>query len=141
MKASWTKAAIGAATAGAMLIGSAPAMARDRYDDDGIGAGEIIAGAVVLGGLAAILASAGDRRDDRYRDRYRDRRYGHGYDYGRYGHSRSAVHQFVAAAERSASRYGRSEEHTSALQSLMRTSYSVFCLHKKKKANHVKCTP
>src|SRR3546814_2634748 len=84
-------------------------MARDRYDDDGIGAGEIIAGAVVLGGLAAILASAGDRRDDRYRDRYRDRRYGHGYDYGRYGNSRSAVNQCVAAAERSASRYGRAD--------------------------------
>src|SRR3546814_3278302 len=29
----------------------------------------------------------------------------------------------------------RSEEHTSALQSLMRTSYAVFCL-KKKKNNH-----
>src|SRR3546814_9630860 len=27
---------------------------------------------------------------------------------------------------------GRSEEHTSALQSLMRTSYAVFCLTKKK---------
>src|SRR3546814_7556092 len=27
----------------------------------------------------------------------------------------------------------RSEEHTSALQSLMRISYAVFCLHKKKK--------
>src|SRR3546814_7769354 len=27
----------------------------------------------------------------------------------------------------------RSEEHTSELQSLMRTSYSVFCLKKKKK--------
>src|SRR3546814_6332307 len=27
----------------------------------------------------------------------------------------------------------RSEEHTSALQSLMRTSYAVFCLKKKKK--------
>src|SRR3546814_8336981 len=26
---------------------------------------------------------------------------------------------------------GRSEEHTSELQSLMRISYSVFCLHKK----------
>src|SRR3546814_2307130 len=61
-------------TVGAMLIGSTPAMARDRYDDDGIGAGEIIAGAVVLGGLAAILASAGDRNDYRYRDRYRDPR-------------------------------------------------------------------
>src|SRR3546814_10747097 len=27
---------------------------------------------------------------------------------------------------------GRSEEHTSELQSLMRTSYAVFCLQKKK---------
>src|SRR3546814_8480057 len=29
----------------------------------------------------------------------------------------------------------RSEEHTSELQSLMRTSYAVFCLKKKKKNN------
>src|SRR3546814_10622890 len=30
---------------------------------------------------------------------------------------------------------GRSEEHTSELQSLMRISYAVFCLKKKKRAN------
>src|SRR3546814_3613117 len=30
---------------------------------------------------------------------------------------------------------GRSEEHTSELQSLMRISYAVFCLNKKKKPN------
>src|SRR3546814_3457080 len=30
---------------------------------------------------------------------------------------------------------GRSEEHTSELQSLMRISYAVFCLKKKKKDN------
>src|SRR3546814_4048506 len=30
----------------------------------------------------------------------------------------------------------RSEEHTSELQSLMRTSYAVFCLKKKKKTPH-----
>src|SRR3546814_3945157 len=30
-------------------------------------------------------------------------------------------------------RWFRSEEHTSELQSLMRTSYAVFCLKKKKK--------
>src|SRR3546814_3563616 len=29
--------------------------------------------------------------------------------------------------------YGRSEEHTSELQSLMRTSYAVFCLKQKNK--------
>src|SRR3546814_9650316 len=32
-------------------------------------------------------------------------------------------------------RQGRSEEHTSELQSLMRISYAVFCLKKKKKSN------
>src|SRR3546814_8065700 len=32
---------------------------------------------------------------------------------------------------REAARWGRSEEHTSALQSLMRISYAVFCLKKK----------
>src|SRR3546814_481445 len=31
---------------------------------------------------------------------------------------------------------GRSEEHTSELQSLMRNSYAVFCLKKKKKTIH-----
>src|SRR3546814_981967 len=31
-------------------------------------------------------------------------------------------------------RHGRSEEHTSELQSLMRISYAVFCLKKKKKS-------
>src|SRR3546814_6492450 len=32
---------------------------------------------------------------------------------------------------------GRSEEHTSELQSLMRTSYAVFCLKKKKTAQTI----
>src|SRR3546814_2301651 len=32
----------------------------------------------------------------------------------------------------------RSEEHTSELQSLMRISYAVFCLEKKKKHSHSK---
>src|SRR3546814_3200450 len=32
----------------------------------------------------------------------------------------------------------RSEEHTSELQSLMRISYAVFCLKKKKTKEHIK---
>src|SRR3546814_10642249 len=36
---------------------------------------------------------------------------------------------------------GRSEEHTSELQSLMRISYAVFCLKKKKKHNQRQNTP
>src|SRR3546814_6905738 len=34
--------------------------------------------------------------------------------------------------------FGRSEEHTSELQSLMRISYAVFCLKKKKFINTIK---
>src|SRR3546814_4918707 len=34
----------------------------------------------------------------------------------------------------------RSEEHTSELQSLMRTSYAVFCLKQKNKSQHLSCT-
>src|SRR3546814_3351008 len=33
----------------------------------------------------------------------------------------------------------RSEEHTSELQSLMRISYAVFCLKKKKKTRRIRC--
>src|SRR3546814_8069762 len=35
----------------------------------------------------------------------------------------------------------RSEEHTSELQSLMRTSYAVFCLNKKKDKEQAKVCP
>src|SRR3546814_12560744 len=35
----------------------------------------------------------------------------------------------------------RSEEHTSELQSLMRISYAVFCLKKKKKNKQINYTP
>lgn len=111
-----SKAAIGAATAGAMALTATPAMARDRHDRDGISAGEIIAGAVVIGGLAAILSSGNDRYDrydrrydNRYHGRYDNPRYGYGYAYGRYGNSRSAVNQCVNAVERGSRRYGRTD--------------------------------
>src|SRR3546814_2919477 len=41
-----------------------------------------------------------------------------------------------AAALKAAREERRSEEHTSQLQSLMRNSYAVFCLKKKKKHKH-----
>src|SRR3546814_2427471 len=40
-----------------------------------------------------------------------------------------------AAAGAGSGEEARSEEHTSELQSLMRNSYAVFCLKKKKKKN------
>src|SRR3546814_8066180 len=53
-------------------------------------------------------------------------------------HSTASIGKFSGFSRRKRgsptrhSRNGRSEEHTSELQSLMRTSYAVFCLKKKK---------
>src|SRR3546814_10338549 len=47
--------------------------------------------------------------------------------------ARSQSSVVVSYFARSSSRACRSEEHTSELQSLMRISYAVFCLKKKKK--------
>src|SRR3546814_19736346 len=56
---------------------------------------------------------------------------------GRRGASTQRPHgaerHVAAAALRDSSDVARSEEHTSELQSLMRISYAVFCLKKKKK--------
>src|SRR3546814_4963038 len=50
----------------------------------------------------------------------------------------AAVRAFLKSFD--TKRIMRSEEHTSELQSLMRISYAVFCL-KKKKTKHRKSTP
>src|SRR3546814_10821678 len=44
--------------------------------------------------------------------------------------------RIAAAALMRSTPHRRSEEHTSELQSLMRISYAVFCLKKKKKQRH-----
>src|SRR3546814_2139665 len=48
-------------------------------------------------------------------------------------HRRSVVEKVVPESHLDINQVGRSEEHTSELQSLMRISYAVFCLKKKKK--------
>src|SRR3546814_10778917 len=50
----------------------------------------------------------------------------------RFGGCRLRVHAIFSQQFELAAQY-RSEEHTSELQSLMRISYAVFCLKKKKK--------
>src|SRR3546814_2509931 len=50
---------------------------------------------------------------------------------------RQRAHRFPLL--RAQAQRGRSEEHTSELQSLMRISYAVFCL--KKKTQHQRTTP
>jgi hypothetical protein len=99
------KALVGTAVAGAMALTSAtPAMARDRYDrHDGVSAGDVIAGALIVGGIAAVAAVASRNSGYGYAPGYR---YGYnGYGYNRAGDPRSAVEQCVYAAERSANRY------------------------------------
>lgn len=101
-----SKTTLFVAAAATAVAASTPAMARDdrRHDRDGIDAGDVIAGALIIGGIAAI-ASAGSRNDRGYdRDRY-DRN-DNGYYRDGYG-SRTAVEQCVRAAEQNASRYGR----------------------------------
>src|SRR3546814_8386744 len=46
----------------------------------------------------------------------------------------------VSEIIREANSQSRSEEHTSELQSLMRISYAVFCLNKKKNKSHKSAT-
>ena len=101
-----TKALVGTVAAGAVAMASAsPAVARDRYDryrdHDGISPGEVIAGAVVLGGIAALAASSNDYRYNGYNGyRYNDYRYR-----GYYQNPRQAIEQCVYAAQRTANRY------------------------------------
>ena len=98
-----TKALTGAIAAGAMAMAATPVAAQSYRDrnDDGIDAGEIIAGALILGGIAAVAGSVGNR--DRYD--YRDSRYN--YRNGRYRNTgRSAVDQCVRAVESQARRAG-----------------------------------
>lgn len=124
-----TKSLLSAGAAAAALVSvAAPAQARDRYDRDrdGISAGEIIAGAVVIGGLAAVLSAGNNDRDYRYdgNDRYDYDRAG--YNYNRGGNSRAAVSQCINGVERWANGYSRSE--VTQIRRIERTRYGYRVL-------------
>ncbi|MDJ0978068.1 MAG: hypothetical protein QNI87_06005 [Erythrobacter sp.] len=100
------KGALGTVAAGAMALACAtPALADDGRDRGGIGAGEIIAGAAVIGGVAALAgAFDGDRhRFDNRRFAYNHNRAGPGF---RNVRPRRAINRCVRAAERQARRFG-----------------------------------
>ncbi len=96
----FTKAALCTAAAGAMAFTAAAPAEAQRYrdrDNDGISAGEVIAGALIIGGIAAIASAASkDRRHDRYRDDY----------YRNNGNPRAAIDKCVRVAENQARRAG-----------------------------------
>lgn len=107
------KGSMATIAAGALAMTSAtPAIAQSYDRDDGIGVGEIIAGAVILGGIAVAAGAIGggnDRYDDR---RYQDPRYGYdnrGYQNNGYANQRNQqalIQRCVAAVENNARRYG-----------------------------------
>ena len=123
-----SKALLGTIAAGAMVASSATPALADHRDGrrDSVSAGDIIAGALIIGGIAAIAtASSRNNRDNRGYDQnygynnggynnsgydnggynnggYNNGSYGNGYDRdARYrGNPRQAVEQCISAAER-----------------------------------------
>src|SRR3546814_10065947 len=76
--------------------------------------------------VAALIDDFLERRPDRVRDVFGTLRF-----IDPKADARPLADSLIAALNRSAPE-DRSEEHTSELQSLMRISYAVFCLKKKK---------
>lgn len=118
-----TKALVGTVAAGAMAVtATVPAQAQSRNrDHDGIDVGDVIAGALIIGGIAAVASAVGGRNrgydnggyvyeggnyNGPYNSRY-DPRYNGRYNnqYYNAGDPRQAVEQCVNAAERNANRY------------------------------------
>lgn len=111
LKKNITKATLGAIATGAVgamaLASATPAVANDRHRDRGVDAGDVIAGAVIIGGIAA-LAGAFDGKRDRRNRNARFRGYDRGFDNnfrGRGGGQR-AVERCIRVAERQARRFG-----------------------------------
>lgn len=116
-----SNALVGTVAAGAMALSAAtPAAARDNRGD--IGAGEVIAGALIIGGIAAVAAASSKDRNDYGYGRGRD----YGYDragYRRIGRDnpRGAVEQCVRAAERDAGRYSHGGADVTDVRSVRET--------------------
>ena len=116
-----SKGSLGAAVASLALVSTAaPAEAQYRYRDrDGISAGEVIAGAVILGGLAAVL-SAG--KNARYQDGYDGNYATESYSYNNSnGSSRAAINQCINRVENQNGGYGSS--NVTQIRSIERTRY------------------
>lgn len=79
MKIFTSRPAIAVAAAAALSMTASPAMARGwyRHHDRGVDAGDVFAGLVIIGGIAAIAAAASksnrDKRERNTGDRYPDR--------------------------------------------------------------------
>ncbi len=132
----FAKGGIATFAVGAMALASAtPAFADDHRDRDGISVGDVIAGAVIIGGIAAIAGAFDNDRDDRYRDdryynngrynngQYNNGRYNNGNRWGYRGNPRQAVEQCVNAARSEARRYGYRTAQVTDIRDVDDTNY------------------
>ncbi|QPC97789.1 hypothetical protein [Qipengyuania soli] len=126
----FAKGGIATAAVGAMaLAGATPAYAGHR-DNDGISVGDVIAGAVIIGGIAAVASAASKNRgygydDYRYGDRdyrYNDRDY-RGDRWSSRGNPRAAVERCVNAARQDARRYGYNYAQVTDISDVKDTRY------------------
>lgn len=134
MSKALAKGTIATVAAGAMALASATPAFADRRDRDGISAGDVIAGALIIGGIAAV-ASAASNNNDRYDRDYRYDRAGYGNDYGYNqgygyrndyawrGNPRRAIEQCVFAAERNAARYSYGRADVTDIRQVRETRY------------------
>lgn len=119
----FAKGGIATAAIGAMALATAtPAFAQnyDYDDDDGISTGDVIAGAVILGGIAVLAGAIGDDDDDRY---YNGRYYDRGNRYAHRGNPRQAVAQCVNVARDQARRYGYRQARVTEIRNVNDTRY------------------
>ena len=77
-----SKALLGTIAAGAMVAASATPALADHRDRNSVSVGDVIAGALIIGGIAAVV-SASSRNNGGYRD---NRNYDDGYGYNRAGY-------------------------------------------------------
>lgn len=134
MSKALAKGTIATVAAGAMALASATPAFADRRDHDGVSAGDVIAGALIIGGIAAV-ASAASNNNDRYDRDYRYDRAGYGNDYGynqgygyrgdyaSRGNPRRAIEQCVFAAERNAARYSYGRADVTDIRDIRETRY------------------
>ncbi len=129
----FAKPIAGIAAAGAMAVSAVPAHANDRQHDR-ISAGEVIAGAVIVGGLAAILSSKKNKHrgyDSHHNGYEYNGRRGHNRKFRR-GHnnhrvnyrrngSRRAIRKCINRAEQKASYFGYAD--VTNIRDIKRTRY------------------
>ena len=105
-----TKTMLGLTAAATLLVAAAPAEARGRYRPHyrhhNSSLGDFVAGALIVGGIAAVAsAAARNNRDRPYYDRPIDS--GYGYEGGYSERDDNGLNACAATAEREAQRYTR----------------------------------